>query len=65
VFQAAANINRIHRGELPKEDLGKFFPFTQLDLSPEQAIASGIKAGKPVAEAIKIAQDQFPQFFKD
>jgi hypothetical protein len=65
VFQAAANVNRIHRGELPTEDLGKYFPFTQLDLSPEQAIASGIKAGKPVAEAIRIAQDQFPQFVKD
>ncbi|MEI8025339.1 MAG: hypothetical protein WCI18_03220 [Pseudomonadota bacterium] len=65
VFQTAADINRIHRGELPKEELGKFFPITQLDLGPERTIASELKSGKSLSDSVKIAQDQFPQFVKD
>ena len=65
VFQAASNINRIHRGKPPQEALGKLFPVTQLDLSPEQTMSSELKAGQSLQDAIKVAQDQFPQFIKE
>jgi hypothetical protein len=65
VFQAASNINRIHRGKLPQEALGKLFPVTQLDLSPELTMSSELKAGQSLPDAIKAAQDQFPQFIKE
>ncbi len=65
VFQTAADVNRIHRGDLPAQELAKYFPFTQLDLGPERTIASELKSGKSLVNSLKIAQDQFPQFVKD